>query len=750
MPGYGSPQSPMTPLSPSLVLKRILACTAFLPGLITLPAQTNPARSETPLTTAAAVLSLSDQEAGSRLPVMVQGIVTAAEPDWNGQFFIQDETGGVFVENLGRTAPTPGDVVTIDGVTHPGAFAPIISAPQWRVVGRAPLPAAKSALIENLVAGADDGLRVEVSGVVRTARLEGNRLVIDLAVGGYRLQVNVRPGGDLQPEALVAARVRVRGTTATHYNETLRHLTSVGVYVPSMEDFTVLEREHVSPFDRETIPINNVAQYQHGRSPEQRVHLRGTVTLQRLGEEVYLQDGTGGLRLACAQTERFAPGEQVEAAGFIEYENYLPLLRDAVIRRLPEPAVPLTARPAPLADLKRGLHHGELIRLRGKVFDHSTRPLSRPAAGFTGFATTFLLQGEDLTFTVEHEAAHEDSALAAVPIGSTVEVDGVCVSTVDATGKQLISLKLLLPSSAGLHILQRPSWLTPERLLAGVALLSAGLIALFAWLLTVANKNATLRKLIREREETQRALQEAHDTLEQKVAERTAQLQVEMTARKTDELQFKAVLAERTRLARDLHDTLEQTLTGIALRLDTSARIARRDPEGADRHLQLARNWLHQSQVDLRRSIWDLRSRELEQFDLAGALRRSAEQLVDNAAITLDFQTTGEPRGLPEIVEENVLRIGQEALTNIAKHAGATQVGITLQFTPAALLLKITDNGKGFAHGPTDLTAEGHYGLRGMTERAKRIAGGINVNSIPGKGTTISVEIPLEGDRPAP
>jgi signal transduction histidine kinase len=275
-------------------------------------------------------------------------------------------------------------------------------------------------------------------------------------------------------------------------------------------------------------------------------------------------------------------------------------------------------------------------------------------------------------------------------------------------------------------------------------MLSAVLVGAVAWLLTVSKKNAALKVLIREREQAQRELQDAHDTLEEKVAERTAQLHVEMTARKTAEVQFKAVLAERTRLARDLHDTLEQTLTGIALQLDTVAKLFSRTPEQAHHHLQLARNWLRQSQVGLRRSIWDLRSRELEQFDLPSALEQSAQQLVEGTEITLDFATTGDRRALPEVVEENVLRIGQEAFTNIAKHARATRVAILLEFGQHALRLRIADNGVGFESAVAPSPGESHFGLLGMTERAKRLAGHIVVDSTPGHGTTITVEIPLE------
>jgi len=701
-----------------------------------------------PLTTAAAVLSLTGDQAAQRLPVAVTGIVTAAEPDWTGQFFVQDDTGGVFVENLGRPGPAPGDVVTIAGVSHPGAFAPIVSAPVWRKTGTAPLPAAKPVLIENLESGIEDGLRVEVAGVVRAVRIEGPRLNVDLAVGGYRLQVCAKVPAVGSPASLVAARVRVRGTAATHYNAALRHLTSVAVYVPSMEDFTVLEAETANPFEQSVIPLNSVAQYRRDGGSARRVHVRGAITQQRPGEDLFLQDSSGGIRIETAQLDHFALGEQVEAVGFLEYRDFLPLLRDAAVQPTGSPSAPVAARSVPLAELRNGLHQAALIRMRGRIVDRVTRPVARPAAGFSGLVTTWLLQGEGLTFTVEHEAGDEEPALAAIPIGSLVEVDGICLPETDGDGK-LRTLRLSLPAAAGLRVLEKPSWLTPGRLLVGLGLLSASLILVVAWSFTVSKKNAALNYMVRELRKAQEELQQAHDTLEQKVVERSAQLQVEMTARKTSELQFKAVLAERTRLARDLHDTLEQTLTGIALQLDTAARLFARTPEASSHHLQLARNWLHQSQVDLRRSIWDLRSRELEQFDLADALRQSAAHLVEGTSVEIAFATHGEKRPLPEIVEENVLRIGQEALTNIAKHAHAAHISLALDYRPTALTLRVEDDGAGFTHSTLPSPGDNHFGLLGMSERAKRLAGRIDIDSAPGRGTLITVEVPLDPPDPA-
>lgn len=688
------------------------------------------------LSTAAAVLSLTAQQAGTQLPVAVTGVVTAAEPDWQGQFFVQDETGGVFVENLSSPAPQPGDVVAITGVSHPGAFAPIISKPRWTRVGHAPLPQPKIVAIEDLESGVEDGQRIEIAGIVRAARPNSGRLDLEFAVGGYRLQVRAPALPDLAFASLVGAHVRVRGTAATHYNAALRHLTAVAVYVPQPEDLTVLEPEAVDPFAQPPLPLNTVAQYRRGSGSGQRVHVRGTVTLQRLGADVFLQDDTGGLRLETAQLESFAPGDEVDAAGFLEYEDYLPLLRDATLRRSGHARDGVHSRVVPLAEIMNGFHHARAITLRGKILDRSTRPVSRHAGDVSGVVTTWLIQADGLGFTVEREDRRENAALAAIPTGSVVEVDGVCFSEIDEAGK-LKNLKLLLASPAGVRVLERPSWFTPERLLVGVGLLSAILVLVLLWSLTVSRKNAALKK-------AQGELQDAHDTLEQKVIERSAQLQVARSARDAAELQFKAVLAERTRLARDLHDSLEQTLTGIALQLDTAAKLFQRSPDTSSDHLQLARNWLRQSQIELRRSIWDLRSRELEQFDLANALRQSAEHLVSGTEVQLDFETRGPKRTLPEVVEENVLRIGQEALTNIAKHAHASHIRVMLEFGGDALMLRIEDNGTGFEPAFAPAPGANHFGLVGMSERAKRLGGHVDIESAVRRGTVVSVVIPLD------
>ena len=225
--------------------------------------------------------------------------------------------------------------------------------------------------------------------------------------------------------------------------------------------------------------------------------------------------------------------------------------------------------------------------------------------------------------------------------------------------------------------------------------------------------------------------------------ERTKQLKFEMTARKEAEVQFKATLKERTRLAQELHDTLEQSLTGIGLQLDTAGRLSNKEPDRASHHLELARSLMTQSQLELRRSIWDLHSRELEQFELANALLASGGQMLDGTGVRFDVTTEGQVRPLSEVVEENLLRIGREALTNIIKHSEAKTVTIELKFGPQSVTLKIKDDGRGFAPDNPAGTKDGHFGLTGIRERTNRLKGKLAIESAPGGGTSVEVEIPI-------
>ncbi len=695
-----------------------------------------------PLRTAVEVTSLTDTLAGRQLAIELEATVTAVEPDWNGQFFLQDHTGGIWVEYLGQHAPAVGDRLYIKGQTHPGAFAPIIAKSSWTVIGSAALPSAKKVAIDDLVLGVHDGQRIEIEGTVRTAKIEYNRLEATLAIGGHRLEIRAPATSIDNPDTLVGATVQLRGTTATHYNQNLRHLTGVAVYVVQDGDFTVIAAEEENPFALPVIEMNRVAQYREGMGSNRRIHVHGQITHRGLGSMIFVQDETAALRIMSKQIDGLEVGQEVNIAGFLEFENHLPFLNDAVFSNPAPASKSITPSKVPTEEIKTGLHHGEIVTLSGKVLDRTSRPILSAAGNRIGEATTWLIQGDNLSFTAEHESLEPINQPSA-PVGSLIEATGVCYSEFDPQ-VSLRSVQILLSHPEAIRVTQTPSWLTPTRLIIGLSVLVPLLILAIAWSLTVSKKNARLKTLVREKQEAQNLLEEANDTLEQKVEERSQQLQVEMSARKEARLQFKAVISERTRLARDLHDTLEQALTGIALQLETANKLFAASSTKAQTHVTLARRWLQQSQIELRHSIWDLRSRELEQFDLAQALKQSVERLADSMELKMNFSTQGEKRPLAEILEENVLRIGQEAMTNIAKHSEAAEVWVDLNFTDSQLELQIRDNGKGFEASSPATSPENHYGLLGMKERASRIGGKIEIESQLTAGTTVRLTTPTE------
>lgn len=201
---------------------------------------------------------------------------------------------------------------------------------------------------------------------------------------------------------------------------------------------------------------------------------------------------------------------------------------------------------------------------------------------------------------------------------------------------------------------------------------------------------------------------------------------------------------ERGRLARELHDTLAQGLTAIALQLESVDDLL--DGETDRRRIQATvRKALALTRANIeetRRSVQDLRAAPLEGRTLPEALASLASSWSRQQGIPVACETVGERGPLPAPVETGVYRIAQETLTNIATHAQAKRVTLRLETTPHAVRLTIEDDGLGF---DAATIPPGRYGIVGMNERAKLLGGCLELSSCPGEGTRIAVTIPLEG-----
>jgi signal transduction histidine kinase len=211
------------------------------------------------------------------------------------------------------------------------------------------------------------------------------------------------------------------------------------------------------------------------------------------------------------------------------------------------------------------------------------------------------------------------------------------------------------------------------------------------------------------------------------------------------EREFAAVLSERNRVAREIHDTLLQGFAGTALQLEAITHSLPGSPETAREKLARILNQVDQCLTEARRSIWALRSPTLEGHDLVAAVSCLVQQLTAGTSIQSEVGVSGAPRRLPEAVETNLLRIVQEAVTNAMKYARADRVRVLLGFEKAAVWLKVQDNGCGFEPSLPVSAGGDHVGLVGMRERAELLGGRLSLDSRPGQGTEVAVTVPING-----
>lgn len=203
---------------------------------------------------------------------------------------------------------------------------------------------------------------------------------------------------------------------------------------------------------------------------------------------------------------------------------------------------------------------------------------------------------------------------------------------------------------------------------------------------------------------------------------------------------FTAALEERTRLAREIHDTLLQGFTGVALQLTAVARRVGDAPvAGALADLVgMAQRTLD----DARKAVWDLREPGITSGTFAAALRQLAEGATRGNELKLEFETRGVERPLPSHIEAAIARVVQESIANTIKHANARSVRVLLSYRNGRVAVRVTDDGSGFDVDPAFRAYSGHWGLLGMKERAAELQGTLTVLSAPGRGTTVMLQLP--------
>lgn len=201
-------------------------------------------------------------------------------------------------------------------------------------------------------------------------------------------------------------------------------------------------------------------------------------------------------------------------------------------------------------------------------------------------------------------------------------------------------------------------------------------------------------------------------------------------------------LEERNRIAREIHDTLAQGLSAIALHLETTDALLATGSQldRAQRSVQQALKLARANLDEARRSVHDLRAAPLEGRTLAAALEELVAEARAKCNVQIEFSPVGANRPLPVAVETGLYRVAQEALNNVHSHAQASYVEVQLVITPAHVRLTVADNGRGFDE---QSIVHNRYGITGMNERINLLGGKLFLHSAPGQGTTVAVEVPL-------
>jgi len=321
-----------------------------------------------PLHKVANIRSLTPEQASGHLPVQLKGVVTFV---FNPRScFIQDESAGIFVGN-GIEAPplTAGDVVSLEGVTDPGDYAPIVKPSLVELIGRTNLPPAARVSFADLMAGHQDSQWVELVGLVRAADSEPGQQTLEIDMGGGRVTVfspNLSPAELMR---LVDSTVRVRGVCGTWFNKQ-RQLFGVRLMVPRAEDIAVEEPAAADVFAQPLQPIGSLLRFAPRGSYGHRVKVAGTVVLQQSGRALFIQDERHGLYIQTRQAGMLVPGDKVEVVGFPDKGEYTPLMKDASWNKIgsgPAPE-PVTVHPD---EALSGLQDSRLVAIEATLLDRT-------------------------------------------------------------------------------------------------------------------------------------------------------------------------------------------------------------------------------------------------------------------------------------------------------------------------------------------------------------------------------------------
>lgn len=683
---------------------RIFQSLVFRP----IAAATNPPPLPT-LSTTEEIRWLKPSEAGRHYPVQVRGVITFVR---TGGGNIQDATGGIFMWELWEATTNSdlksGDFCELDGVTAPGDFSPIILCRKLTILGAGQFPEPIQPSWPELIGGGLDAQWVEVEGVV----LSETKHNLELGMSGGRISCWSPTLGNY-----LGTTVRVRGVVRA-FNDRHRHINGVQINVPYERFIAVEAPAPKDPFSAPPVLPKDLFSYNPNVSAFRRVKIAAQVFHVRDGV-FYVMDGTNGLRLVPERRTTARIGDLIEAVGFPEiqypYDSPLLTLREALIRKTGHRPLPAPQRIA-AADLLNRRHDSTLVQTEATMLNESTYGAEQVLELQTGTRVYFARLAPAL------------GHIPKLPPGGRLEATGVYVFNSDeSNGRQDVGpFDLLLNSPADIRVLALPSWWTEQHAIMVVSSMAIVILLAVGWI-SLLHQQVGRRTL---------ELSTANQSLKGEIAERK-RMENELVRTRLQHM----VEQERTRIARDLHDDLGSRLTRIVLLLDELVLQDSVPPSGAPEHpleISAAARDVIQS---LDETVWAVNPRNDTLPHLFNYLSYCAIEFlkVANVRCRLDFPDHPPERAISAETRHNLFLAVKEALNNAVRHAHATEVRLCATIDAESLIFTVEDDGQGFVGGTEDPSADG---LQNMRQRMEGIGGKFNLESVPNKGTKVTLTCP--------
>jgi signal transduction histidine kinase len=680
----------------------------LVPGVIWAPAQSNITLVEVTGTNASAVAEAGQPAQSVAANSAMQGFyVTHVLVTFNGRvmgedyIFVQEDTTGMRVSLQNPMLSSQFEVghwVELGGTLEPGNHTPIIAPLSVSDLGRHSPPQPLTEPLATPAAPGREGRWSEIEGVVHSVNSNGMILALTRD-GPVYLWLNQTPTNQLA--FYVDARLRARGVLL------LSLLDAPVLLVPSRDFVETQEQPPEDAFAIRRRPIAELFAEGPASPCLHRVRVFGQVTYKD-AQSFFIEDATAGIRVRTCEQTGVETGKPVEVVGFPAINGFERALSEPLLRA-GGPALRIQPKKLLLSDSWSAKQGGTLVRISATLLARKSNARGQ----------ILELQQQQRVFVAS--LATGAGSLPEMAPGSTVQVTGVCEDETTATpqtgensprAQMLTALNILLRSPADVALLGGPPWWTWKRTATLVGALLSVLVVSLSWV-----------HLLRRRLERQQAAQVAFS---RQVLEKLED--------------------ERRRIAVNLHDSLGQILMAIKYRAQLAIQRSP-DEQGMRQRFDEISGITSQAIEEVRQITHGLRPYQLDRLGLTQAIRASVNQASANSSIQFASRVEVIDGVFDKDAEIHVYRIVQEAVTNVVKHSAATEATVVIKKRPGMVLLSIRDNGRGFepATVPGSTPPELGYGLSGIAERVRILGGMLSIDSKPGEGARVNVEVPLIG-----